>query len=135
MLFSGRKSIWTILSIFEESVNIVRRAIHDVCQQREREREHAVQNGPMLQLQQLQHSIQNLVKNERSDSSKISITKKRENTHELTSHASSGQVLRRMGSKIISRGKLIPSGVVPNDITACLSKQCLSISVLQRWSG
>lgn len=30
-----KRCAWTILSIFEELVNIVRRVIHDVCQQRE----------------------------------------------------------------------------------------------------
>lgn len=90
------------------------------------EREHAVQNDPMLQ--KLQYDVQNLVKNKDSDPFETSITKKREKalrnklrTKALKSYREEW-VQNRLEGKIISRGKSVPSGVIANDIAACLFK-------------
>lgn len=86
------------------------------------EREHAVQNNPMLQ--KLQYDIQNLAKNKDSDPFETSITKKQEKvlrnklrTKALKSYQEEW-VQNRLKRKIISQGKSVPSRVIANDIFA-----------------
>lgn len=90
------------------------------------EREHAVQNNPTLQ--QLQHELKNLVKDEGSDPFETGITKKREQALRNQLHTEAlknyreGWIQNRLEGKVILRGKSVPSGALPNDITACLFK-------------
>lgn len=90
------------------------------------EREHAVQNNPTLQ--QLQHELKHLIKDEGSDPFEIGITKKREQALRNRLHTEALKNYReewiqnRLEGKVILRGKSVPSGALPNDITACLFK-------------